>query len=70
MEISIFHFNCKPVPYLKNGMEGEKKEAEARLVIFKSSSRSKIQLSLIYIRNHDEIRNCYGSLASVAQWLE
>lgn len=51
-------------------MEGKRKEAEARLIISKSSSSSKIQLSLIYIRNHDEIKNCHGSPASVAHWLE
>lgn len=50
----MHHFHFKPVPYLQNGIKGER-EFGAGLMITKSSSESQIQLNLVYIWD-DEIK--------------
>lgn len=44
----MHHFHFKPVPYLRDGIKGER-EFGAGLMITKSSSESQIQLNSVYI---------------------
>ena len=56
----MHHFHFKPVPYLRDGIKGER-EFGAGLMITKSSSESQIQLNSVYIWD-DEIKTVMVSI--------